>query len=108
MTICFPEFNEVFVVVYDGIVGAHLSCQKSGRYLQKKNRAPTFSLTTYEDALNTINNWLSKCDELRQLDKNFDYTVRSALKYSAKNGNRPLKFHTLKIKNLMLYNLLKS
>jgi hypothetical protein len=33
MTICFPEFNEVFVVVYDGIVGAHLSCQKSGKAL---------------------------------------------------------------------------
>jgi hypothetical protein len=28
MTICFPEFNEVFVVV-----GAHPSCQKSGKAL---------------------------------------------------------------------------
>jgi hypothetical protein len=61
----------------------------------------------YDDALNIINNWLSKCDELRQLDQNFDYTVRYALKYSAKNGNRPLKLDTLKIKNLMLYNMVK-
>jgi Primase X len=41
---------------------------------------------SYDDALNTINNWLSKCGESRQLDQNFDYTVRYALKYSAKNG----------------------
>jgi hypothetical protein len=47
--------------------------------------------------------WLSKCGELRQLDQNFDYTVRYALKYSAKNGNRPLKLNTLKLKNTALY-----
>ena len=35
----------------------------------------------------SINSWLGKCGELRQLDQNFDYTVRYALKYSAKNGN---------------------
>jgi hypothetical protein len=34
--------------------------------------------------------------------------VRYALKYSAKNGNRPLKLETLKTKNLILYDLLKS
>jgi hypothetical protein len=62
---------------------------------------------SYEDALNIINSWLTKCGKLRQLDQNFDYTVRYALKYSAKNGNRPLKFDTLKTKNLMLYDLLK-
>jgi hypothetical protein len=63
---------------------------------------------SYDGALNIINSWLSKCGEVRQLDQNFDYTVRYALKYSAKNGNRPLKFDTLKYKNLMLYNLLNS
>src|SRR5919205_3931490 len=49
---------------------------------------------SYDAALNIINGWLSKCGELRQLDQNFDYTVRYALKYSAKNGNRPLKLDT--------------
>jgi len=43
---------------------------------------------SYDVALNIVNNWLSKCGELRQLDQNFDYTVRYALKYSAKNGQR--------------------
>jgi hypothetical protein len=62
---------------------------------------------SHEDALNIINSWLSKCGELRPLDQNFNYTVRYALKYSAKNGNRPLKLDTLKMKNLMLYDLLK-
>jgi Primase X len=62
---------------------------------------------SYNAALNIINSWLSKCGELRPLEQNFDYTVRYALKYSAKNGNRPLKLETLKMKNLMLYNLLK-
>jgi hypothetical protein len=33
--------------------------------------------------------------------------VRYALKYCAKNGNRPLKLDTLKTKNFMLYDLLK-
>jgi hypothetical protein len=63
---------------------------------------------SYDAALNIINSWLSKCGKLRQLDQNFDYTVRYALKYSAKNGNKPLKLDTLKLKNLMLYDLLKS
>src|SRR5918911_4908343 len=58
---------------------------------------------SYDDALNIINNWLMECGKSRQLDQNFDYTVRYALKYSAKNGNRPLKLDTLKLKNLKLY-----
>jgi hypothetical protein len=62
---------------------------------------------SYDAASNIINSWLSKCGELRQLDQNFDYTVRYALKYSAKNGQRPLKLDTLKLKNLMLFDLLK-
>ena len=63
---------------------------------------------SYDAALNIINGWLSKCGELRQLDQDFNYMVRYALKYCAKNGNRPLKLETLKTKNLILYDLLKS
>jgi hypothetical protein len=63
---------------------------------------------SYDDALNIINSWLSKCGKSRQLDQNFDYTVRYALKYSAKNGHRPLKLHTLKFKNKKLHDLLNS
>jgi hypothetical protein len=62
---------------------------------------------SYDTALNIINSWLVKCGKLRQLDQNFDYTVRYALKYSAKNGQRPLKLDTLKIKNKPLYDVLQ-
>jgi hypothetical protein len=58
-------------------------------------------------ALNIINNWLSKCGKLRQLDEEFNYMVKYALKYSAKNGNRPLRLDTLKIKNKPLYDILQ-
>jgi hypothetical protein len=63
---------------------------------------------SYDAALNIINDWLSKCGKSRQLDQDFNYLVRYALKYCAKNGNRPLKLDTLKTKNLTLYDLLKS
>ncbi|MFL6399443.1 MAG: DNA primase noncatalytic subunit PriX [Nitrososphaeraceae archaeon] len=62
---------------------------------------------SYDAASDKINGWLTKCGELRQLDQNFDYTVRYALKYSAKNGNRPLKLNTLSHKNKPLYNILQ-
>jgi Primase X len=39
---------------------------------------------SYDAALNIINNWLSKCGKLRQLDQNFDYMIRYALKNSVK------------------------
>jgi hypothetical protein len=61
---------------------------------------------SYDDALNIINSWLIKCGRLRQLDQNFDYMARYVLKYSAKNGHRPIKFDTLKQKNRSLYDLL--
>ncbi|MFL6323561.1 MAG: DNA primase noncatalytic subunit PriX [Nitrososphaeraceae archaeon] len=62
---------------------------------------------SYEDALNIINRWLSKCAKSRQLDQNFDYTVRYALKNSVKNGQRPLKLDTLRLKNNKLYDVLR-
>jgi hypothetical protein len=63
---------------------------------------------SYDTALNIINTWLSRCGELRQLDQDFNYLVRYALKYCAKNGNRPLKLETLKIKNNKLHVILNS
>jgi hypothetical protein len=63
---------------------------------------------SYDNALNIINSWLTKCGKSKQLDQNLDYTVRYALKYSAKNGHRPLKLHTLKFKNKKLHDLLNS
>ena len=45
----------------------------------------------YHTTSNIINSWLVKCGELRQLDQNFDYTVRYALKYSAKERTKATK-----------------
>jgi hypothetical protein len=50
---------------------------------------------TYDTALNIINDWLSKCGKSRQLDRDFNYLVR------------PLKLESLKLRNKMLYNLVK-
>jgi hypothetical protein len=61
----------------------------------------------YDAALIIINTWLSKCGKLRQLDQNFEYMIRYALKYSAKNGQRPLKLDTLKMKNKSLYDVVQ-
>jgi Primase X len=44
---------------------------------------------------------------LNIIDQDFNYMVRYALKYSAKNGQRPLKLDTLKMKNKKLYQLLQ-
>jgi hypothetical protein len=62
---------------------------------------------SYDVALNIIESWLDKCGKLRPLDKDFNYMVRYALKYCAKNGNRPLKLDTLKMKNELLYDILQ-
>jgi len=61
----------------------------------------------YDTALKIINSWLVKCGKLRQLDKDFDYIARYALKYSSKNGYKPIKLDTLRIKNYILYNNIK-
>jgi hypothetical protein len=62
---------------------------------------------SYDAASNIINSWLSKCEKLRQLDQNFNYMVRYALKNSVKNGYRPLKLDTLKLRNKRLYDVLQ-
>jgi hypothetical protein len=63
---------------------------------------------SYGDAFNITNSWLSKCGELRQLDHNFNYIVKHAIKSSIKSRYKPLKFDTLKLKNKMLYDLLRQ
>jgi hypothetical protein len=50
-------------------------------------------------ASNILNSWLDKCGKLRPLEL--------ALKYCSKNGNRPLKLDTLKMKNELLYDILQ-
>lgn len=61
---------------------------------------------SYEEALNIIDDWLNKCSSLRQLDYGFSYKVKYALQTSIKNGYKPLKMESLKIKNQILYDFL--
>jgi hypothetical protein len=63
---------------------------------------------SYDNSLNIINSWLSKCGELKRLDQNFDYMIRYTLKYLTKNGHKPLKLETLKLKNELLYDILQQ
>jgi hypothetical protein len=75
---------------------------------RKERDSVNIKKLSYDHALNIINSWLIKCEKLRQLDQNFNYIVRYALKYSTKNGHRPLKLDTLKLKNKKLHDLLNS
>jgi hypothetical protein len=82
-------------------------CRKDAVYLILAPYLINIKKLSYDHALNIISNWLIKCGKIRQLDQNFDYMVRYALKSSAKNEYRPLKLETLKVKNKILYNLLR-
>jgi hypothetical protein len=58
--------------------------------------------------LNEINSWLNKCRQLRRLDSNLGSITKYMLKESIRNGRKPLKFDTLKLKNKVLYDLLND
>jgi Primase X len=63
---------------------------------------------SYGDALNVISSWLDKCRQLRRLDSNLGAVTKYMLKESIRNGRRPLKFETLKLKNKILYEMLRQ
>jgi hypothetical protein len=62
---------------------------------------------SYDDASNAINSWLNKCNQLRRLDFNLGSVTKYMLKESIRNSRRPLKFDTLKMKNKILYEMLR-
>jgi hypothetical protein len=85
--------------VAPGPVATELFLTNSCRFQRRKSYLGTLiniKKLSYDDALNIINSWLSKCG--KQLDQNFDYMVG----YALKNGYRSLKLETLKMKNRML------
>jgi hypothetical protein len=57
----------------------------------------------YDDAYNTIIDWLNKCDSIKRLDSNFKHRIKYALENTIKKGYLPMKFETLKQKNRALY-----
>jgi len=60
---------------------------------------------SYGDAFQLLKNWLSKCNELRYLDTNFDYKIKYSLNTAIRKRQLPMKFDTLKTKNIELYTL---
>jgi hypothetical protein len=63
---------------------------------------------SYEQAYGEIKEWLNKCDTIKRLDSNFNSRIKYSLEIALKDGYRPLKLETLKIKNKQLYNILLS
>jgi hypothetical protein len=61
---------------------------------------------SYEQAFASIKEWLNKCDTVKRVDSNFNPRIKYSLQIALKDGYRPLKLKTLKIKNEQLYNIL--
>jgi hypothetical protein len=60
----------------------------------------------YDAALQTLQNWLDKCNELRSLDPNFSYKIKYSLNAAIRKQQLPLKLTTLESKNKELYEML--
>jgi hypothetical protein len=61
---------------------------------------------SYEDAFSIIRKWLTKCNELRHLDSNFDYRIKSSLYTAMRKQTLPMRLDTLGNKNRVLHRLL--
>jgi len=58
---------------------------------------------SYEGSFLIIKDWANKCGELRELDDNFDYTIKYSLNTAVRKQRLPMKFDTLKTKNSDLH-----
>ena len=63
---------------------------------------------SYQESFDTLIEWLKKCDAIRKLDFNPRYLVKSALHTANQKRIPPMKFETLKNKNLELYHILQK
>jgi hypothetical protein len=61
---------------------------------------------SYDNAFSIIREWQSKCNELRHLDSNFDYRIKSSLYTAMRKQTLPMRLDTLKNKNRELHRLL--
>jgi len=62
--------------------------------------------SSYADAFDIIEEWLSKCADLRPLDFNLNYRIKYDLNNAMKKGIPPMKYDTLKNRNRPLYDKL--
>ena len=61
---------------------------------------------SYQDSFQIIKNWLDKCNELRNLDPDFNYKIKYSINYAIRKQQLPMKLTTLENKNKELYKLL--
>jgi hypothetical protein len=59
-----------------------------------------------QQSFDILIDWLKKCNSFKKIDFNPDYLVKSALSTAIQKGIPPMKFVTLKDRNLELYTFL--
>jgi Primase X len=61
---------------------------------------------SYDDSFSLIKDWLMKCNELRDLDSDFDYRIKDSLYTAMRKETLPMRSDTLEKKNMKLHRLL--
>ena len=61
---------------------------------------------SYDDSFSLIKDWLMKCNELRDLDSDFDYRIKGSLYNAMRKQTLPMRLDTLEKKNMKLHRLL--
>jgi Primase X len=61
---------------------------------------------SYSDTHDIIKEWLNKCDQVKQLDSDFNYRIKYTIENSIRNNFKPIKLETLKDRNKLLYDVL--
>ena len=65
-------------------------------------------MLSYSESFEIINEWLSKCNSLKQLDQRFSDRIKRSLKTAIEKKIPPMRFDILREKNSELYNILKK
>ena len=63
---------------------------------------------SYQESFDILIEWLHNCDSIRKLDFNPKYLIKTALNTANQKRIPPMKFETLKTKNLELYHIMKK
>ena len=61
---------------------------------------------SYDNAFSMIKEWLTKCNDLRHLDSNFDYRIKTSLYTAMRKQTLPMRLDTLEDRNRELHRLL--
>jgi hypothetical protein len=62
---------------------------------------------SFDNAYESIKDWLNRCDSIKRLDSNFNLRIRYALQCALRKGVLPMRLETLRERNTWLYDYLK-